>query len=475
MRLSSRKKGPLRIAILSDFVRIPYANGAVFQTRSLYRSLRQCGHDVTIIGPRDPEARPDELAPGTIELPSVPLKMYPGVHLPVPIESWVYDADRWDFDLCYAQTTSMLLEFGVWLRKMRGIPLVCVNTTHLVAAYDCLLPEALSKIPAVHRTVDLTLKRPFESLFADIYNGSDGLVVLSEGLRTYWRERGVTVPIHVVPRAVSRDVFERPLGDDPYPALFERAGIGASGLRLLCAGRHTREKSQDRLIRIFAKHVLPSERDAVLVLVGDGPDRAYYERVAAELGVRDRVLFPGEVPFSAMPDFYRYADVFVHTSLSETYGNSLGEALYCGMPAVAMADGMGTSSQITDGKSGILIAPHTPSEEDADVAFAEAVLRLAKDPILRKELGQGAERAARDRRSPEVVEERLAQAFRCAERHAMRDKRAPRLLGSKTMQWYTTFRHFRPWTTVMGGMYLVGHLRKPPAAGLMSEHPRIAT
>jgi len=46
----SRKKGPLRIAILSDFVRVPYANGACFRTRSLYQILRQCGHEVTILG-----------------------------------------------------------------------------------------------------------------------------------------------------------------------------------------------------------------------------------------------------------------------------------------------------------------------------------------------------------------------------------------------------------------------------------------
>ncbi len=50
---------------------------------------------------------------------------------PCPLEAWVYDASRWDFDVVFAQTTSLLLEFGVWLRKMRGIPLLCVNTTHL--------------------------------------------------------------------------------------------------------------------------------------------------------------------------------------------------------------------------------------------------------------------------------------------------------------------------------------------------------
>src|SRR5580692_5698004 len=143
--LSARHGRPLRVAILSDFTRIPYANGAVFQTRFLYQELRRCGHEVTVIGPEDPDARPEELAPGTVALPSIPLKSYPGVHLPMPLAPWVFDPKRWDFDICFAQTTSLLLQFGIWLREMKGIPLLCVNTTHLVAAYDVLLPEKLAK------------------------------------------------------------------------------------------------------------------------------------------------------------------------------------------------------------------------------------------------------------------------------------------------------------------------------------------
>src|ERR1700749_2193624 len=81
--LTNRQGRPLRIAILSDFTRIPYANGAAFQTRFLYQELRRCGHEVTVIGPRDPDAKPEELAPGTVNLPSLPLKTYPGVHLPM--------------------------------------------------------------------------------------------------------------------------------------------------------------------------------------------------------------------------------------------------------------------------------------------------------------------------------------------------------------------------------------------------------
>ena len=273
--LAARQGRPLRIAILSDFTRIPYANGAVFQTRFLYQELRRCGHDVTVIGPHDPDGSPEELAPGTVELPSVPLKTYPGVHIPMPLAPWIFDPARWDFDICFAQTTSLLLEFGIWLRKMKGIPLLCVNTTHLVAAYDVLLPEKLSKNEMLQAGVHFTLTRPYERLFSSMYNQSDGLVVLSEGLRSYWRERGVTAPIHVIPRAVQPDVFDRPLGDDPYTHLIAAESLPQSGPRLMCAGRHTREKAQDRIIRIFAKYVLPNEPDATLTLVGDGPDTPF--------------------------------------------------------------------------------------------------------------------------------------------------------------------------------------------------------
>src|SRR5581483_3144253 len=139
--LKARRGRPLRIAILSDFTRIGYANGAVFQTRFLYQELRRAGHEVTVIGPRDPDALPEEMAPGTVALPSVPLASYPGLHIPLPLAPWIFDPRRWSFDVCFAQTTSLLLELGVWLRAMKGVPLLCVNTTHLVAAFDVLLPE----------------------------------------------------------------------------------------------------------------------------------------------------------------------------------------------------------------------------------------------------------------------------------------------------------------------------------------------
>jgi len=478
--LSARHGRPLKVAILSDFTRIPYANGAAFQTRFLYQELRRCGHQVTVIGPKDPESTPDELAPGTIELPSIPLDTYPGVHIPMPLESWVYDASRWDFDIVFAQTTSLLLEFGVWLRKMRGIPLLCVNTTHLAAAYDVLLPESIAKLGWVNQGLEFALKRPYERLFASIYNNSDGLVVLSEGLRSYWRERGVTAPIHVIPRAVQPEIFDKPLGDDPYTHLTADGPRATDatwrGARLLCAGRHTREKAQDRVIRIFARHIAPVDREATLTMLGDGPDRALYERVAKEEGVEHRVFFPGEVPFTRMPDYYAYADVFVHGSLSETYGNVLGEALWCGTPTVAFADGMGVSAQIKDRVNGVLLSPGNDGggEAEANAAFGRAVLDLLSDPQERARIGMGASKICRERNSPMAVQRRIADAFRHAQEHAATCAIRPAMDGPRVVQWMTTLRHFRTWSTVNGGVYLAGKLR--PAAEKKRKndlHPQI--
>src|SRR4029077_12586291 len=173
------------------------------------------------------------------------------------------------------------------------------------------------------------------------------------------------------------------------------------GARLLCAGRHTREKDQDRLIRIFARHVAPVDREATLTLLGEGPDTEYYKRVAREEGVAHRVFFPGEVPFTRMADFCAYADVFVHASLSETYGNVMGEALWCGTPTIAFADGMGVNSQIRGGANGVLLSPGKGrrEEREPDAAFGRAVVELLGNPQERARLGKTASKVARERSS----------------------------------------------------------------------------
>lgn len=382
-----------RLGILNDYVRIPYANGSSFASQFLYREFRRRGSEVTVIGPKDPKMTDAELPPNHVMFSSLPLRNHPGVYLPMPNREGLRSLVEARLDLVVAQTGSALMNAGLWLRRNHGVPLVCVNTIHLPSVYDVLLPEALHNHQASHEIFQKRVVPWVEQRSVDVYNGGDALVVLSEGLKTYWRERGVTVPIAVIPRSVEPAIFDQKPEEDPFPRW------ATEGFRLLCICRHTREKNVIRLLDIFAKEILPNCPQASLALVGDGPDHDVFKAYARKLNVFDRCLFPGEVRLQDTPKWYRHADVFVYTSLSETYGQVVSEALWCGLPVVAFVDDKGVSDQVIHGSDGYLVDPTRPA---SDQEFGARARELLTDANLRDVFARNAELKARRRSDPAV-------------------------------------------------------------------------
>ncbi|HEY6877148.1 MAG TPA: glycosyltransferase, partial [Polyangiales bacterium] len=133
------------IGMLNDYVRIPYANGSSFATQFFYREFRARGHDVTVVGPSDPEARREDLPERYLCLPSLPMRIHPGLRMPLPSAEALARAAAQRFDLVLGQTSSELLQLGVYLRATQHVPFVAVNTLHLRGAYNVILPDALAK------------------------------------------------------------------------------------------------------------------------------------------------------------------------------------------------------------------------------------------------------------------------------------------------------------------------------------------
>jgi 1,2-diacylglycerol 3-alpha-glucosyltransferase len=408
---------PARIGILNDYVRVPHANGSSFASQFLYREFKKRGHRVTVIGPDDPETRPADLPEHAVSFLSLPLRNHPGVHLALPSRRRLRRLELEQLDVVLAQTGSAMLEAGVWLRARRGVPLVCVNTIHMPSVYNVVLPQSLYQTRADEAFREHVV--PWvEQQMVSAYNQGDGLIVLAAGLKSYWEERGVTVPIHVVPRAVDASVFDAEPGPDPFPAAAKR------GSRLLVVCRQTREKGVSELLEIFAKFVAPVAEDATLTLVGDGPDRDTFQAQAERLGIERRVFFAGEQPLGAIPSFLKHADVFVYTSLSETYGQVVSEAQWCRLPVVALADGMGVSQQIEHERTGLLIDPNGDAEQ-AKWRFAKAVLRFLHDPRERERFGAAAAEHVRERARIDVSVNRYYDAFAAARAHHERSAKLP--------------------------------------------------
>src|SRR5262245_36371805 len=82
--LRDRPRWMRRVGLLNDFVRVPHANGSSFASQFLFRELSARGHEVFVVGPRDPDAKPADLPPNHVSVRSVPLRNHPGVHLAMP-------------------------------------------------------------------------------------------------------------------------------------------------------------------------------------------------------------------------------------------------------------------------------------------------------------------------------------------------------------------------------------------------------
>lgn len=431
------------IGIMNDYLRVPYANGSSYASQLLHRELSARGHRVTVVGPNDPAARPEELPPSRVELASIPLRNHPGVQLAMPSQAGLESLGKAGLQLLIAQTCQAMLFAGVWLRRTHGVPYVCVNTVHMPSVYNVMLPDMLLQSASARNLFQDKLVPWVESHTVEVYNESDCLIVLSPGLERYWRKLGVTAPIRVIPRAIEPSVFENGDGADPFEPEATRGG------RLLVVCRHTREKEIDRLLEIFAHHLAPARPELTLTLVGDGPDHESFIRKAAALGVEGRTFFAGERSLSEIPRWYRNADLFVYTSLSETYGQVISEALYSRLPVVAFDDGMGVSGQITDGVDGYLVDPRA---EDGDATFAARVLDLMGDAGKREAFAAGARRLALRRCDRTRIVDRYYEAFE--------EARAHRTAAGDSVYKDTTALLAR-WTFMHGLTGAIGLMRKP--------------
>ncbi|KEO54703.1 hypothetical protein TP2_17360 [Thioclava pacifica DSM 10166] len=157
------------------------------------------------------------------------------------------------------------------------------------------------------------------------------LVAVSDFTRARWQELGFPAENAVVLRnGVDGASFRPP---SPAERATARSGLGlpADAKVVTSVGRlHCGMKGTDDFLRVFAK-LGPHWNGLV---AGTGPDRDRLERLAFDLGIRDRVYFAGLV--DPVLSAYHAADVLAITSHYEPFGLIAVEALASGVPVVGL-------------------------------------------------------------------------------------------------------------------------------------------
>src|SRR5215469_6656155 len=155
------------------------------------------------------------------------------------------------------------------------------------------------------------------------------------------------------------------------------------------------EKNIGRLLRVFA--AVQSPYALRLVIAGDGAERVALERLAAELGIADRIVFTGRVVPEAVLGAF---DIFALSSDTEQMPNALLEAMAAAR-AIAAVDVGDVKHILSEDNREFIV------ERDDAPAFARALTRLLRDPERRRALGA----ANRRRVAGEFSQERMFAAY----------------------------------------------------------------
>jgi len=150
---------------------------------------------------------------------------------------------------------------------------------------------------------------------------------------------------------------------------------------MLWVGRMEPRKALPLALEAFAQN---QDLNARLLIAGDGAMRTRWERYARRLHPVNKVVFLGHVPWSQMARLYRSADAFLFTSLRDSFGTQVLEAMGHGLPILTLDhQGVGTFVP-TD--AGIKVPVTSPEQTLA--GLAEGIRRLALFPEERRKMGR---------------------------------------------------------------------------------------
>jgi glycosyltransferase involved in cell wall biosynthesis len=173
----------------------------------------------------------------------------------------------------------------------------------------------------------------------------------------------------------------------PRRSVCDRSG---DPLRILWSGVLDHHKALHLLL--ISLSTLPKSTRYKLRILGDGPLKKRWMRMARRLGVDHNCTWTGWITHEAAAAHYDWADLLVFTSLRDTSGNVVLEALSNGIPVICI-DHHGAGDMVTE-ECGIKIPPTSPSRVTAGIR--DAISLLARDRSKLEKLSRGANERAKE-------------------------------------------------------------------------------
>ncbi|MDF3059375.1 MAG: glycosyl transferase [Rariglobus sp.] len=350
----------LKLAIISETFP-PEVNGVAMTFGVIASELGRRGHQVTVYRPRRADLPGDASHPEfrEVAMPGLPIPGYTMLRFGLPARRRFEKLWRLDPpDLVHVVTEGPLGASAISAARALGLPVTSsfhTNFHRYSSSYGFapLSRPTLAWLRRIHNRTRRTFVPTLELAEELAGLGFENLALLSRGvdLRQFSPSK--------------RD-----------PALRASWGAGPDDLVVLHVGRMAAEKNYPQLLKCYAA-MREADPRLRFVLAGDGPLRASLE--AQNPGC----IFAGAMSRAEIARYYASADIYIHASLSETFGNVLTEAMASGL-AVAGFDYAAARQFVVHGENGLVAPCDEPRELEA------AAVRLVREPELRRKLGNAA-------------------------------------------------------------------------------------
>ena len=146
-----------------------------------------------------------------------------------------------------------------------------------------------------------------------------------------------------------------------------------------------------------------------LLIVGDGPEKPFLEKIVSKLKLMNIVYFIGEINITVVPKYYSAADIFIIPSIvAEGHTEGLGvvtiEAMACGTPAIGSNVG-GIPDVIKDGYNGFLVAEKSHEE------LAIKIVQLLSDKELERKFIRNGLKTVKEKFSWDLISDKFIELF----------------------------------------------------------------
>ncbi|MDQ3005443.1 MAG: glycosyltransferase, partial [Chloroflexota bacterium] len=203
--------------------------------------------------------------------------------------------------------------------------------------------------------------------------------------------------VNVISCGLDLQTFHPPLSADDDLATRQKWNLPSRVPLILHVGRLDTDKHADRVIQAATQTI--HQRNAHLVVVGDGRQKKHLIQLCRDLGIEERVHFTGFVSREqGLPELYRMATVFVTASEIETQGIVLLEAAASGLPLVAV-NATCIPEIVYDGTNGYL------TKSGDTHAMSRSLTSILNDPKLAASMGEVSRALAEGHPNQETFDE----------------------------------------------------------------------